>query len=82
MTGGAKAALSARIRAAYDDPAERATHTEQYAYYPTEWKSPYIDMRALLGAGQVEVREYRAMFVDNSVPNGDWCDVAKITVSP
>ena len=49
LTGGAKAALSARIRAAYDDPAERATHTEQYAYYPTEWKSPYIDRRRKVG---------------------------------
>jgi nitroreductase len=49
LTGAAKAALSARIRTAYDDPAERATHTEEYAYYPTEWVSPYIDRRRKVG---------------------------------
>src|SRR5688572_32841002 len=49
LTGSAKAALSRDIRAAYDDPAQRATHTEQYAYYPTEWRSPYIDRRRKVG---------------------------------
>jgi len=49
LTGDAKQALSRRVRAAYDDPAERATHTEQYAYYPTEWVSPYIDRRRKVG---------------------------------
>ena len=49
LTGEAKRALSARIRAAYDDPAERARHSEQYAYYPTEWVSPYIDRRRKVG---------------------------------
>jgi hypothetical protein len=45
-------------------------------------KSPYTDIRALLVANQAEVREYRAMFWDAGQPNGDWCDVSKITVSP
>ncbi|MEQ1748185.1 MAG: hypothetical protein ABL974_02100 [Prosthecobacter sp.] len=45
-------------------------------------KSPYLDARPLLVPGQAEVREYRAMFWDAGAPNGDWCDVAKITVSP
>jgi nitroreductase len=49
LTGAAQAALSRDIRAAYDDPAERARHTEPYAYYPTEWKSPYIDRRRKVG---------------------------------
>ncbi len=49
LTGAAKAALSERILAAYDDPAERATHVEEYAYYPTEWVSPYIDRRRKVG---------------------------------
>ena len=49
LTGEAKTALSRRIAAAYDDPAERATHTEEYAYYPTEWKSPFIDRRRKVG---------------------------------
>ena len=49
LTGSAKAALSRDIRAAYDDPEERARHTEPYAYYPTEWQSPYIDRRRKVG---------------------------------
>ncbi len=49
LTGESKARLSARLRAAYDDPAERATHAEEYAYYPTEWKPPYIDRRRKVG---------------------------------
>jgi nitroreductase len=49
LTGAAKSALSRDIRAAYDDPAQRAMHTEQYAYYPTEWRSPYIDRRRKVG---------------------------------
>ena len=49
LTGAAKTGLSAKIRAAFDDPAERARHSEQYAYYPTEWRSPYIDRRRKVG---------------------------------
>lgn len=49
LTGAAKARLSARIRAVYDDPAERARHAEEYAYYPTEWVSPYIERRRKVG---------------------------------
>jgi nitroreductase len=49
LTGEAKAALSRDIVAAYDDPAQRAEHTEEYAYYPTEWRSPYIDRRRKVG---------------------------------
>ena len=49
LTGAGKAELSREIVAAYNDPAERATHTEEYAYYPTEWKSPFIDRRRKVG---------------------------------
>jgi nitroreductase len=49
LRGAAKAALSREIRAAYDDPAERARHNEAYNYYPTEWQSPYIDRRRKVG---------------------------------
>ena len=49
LTGSAKDALSRDIEAAFDDPAQRATHTEAYAYYPTEWRSPYIDRRRKVG---------------------------------
>jgi nitroreductase len=49
LTGAAKAALSSDILAAYDDPDERARHTEPYAYYPLEWRSPYIERRRKVG---------------------------------
>ena len=49
LTGAAKGRLARAVRAAYDDPVERATHTEEYAYYPTEWVSPYIDRRRKVG---------------------------------
>ena len=49
LTGAPKSALSRDIRAAFDDPAVRATHTEEYAYYPTQWQSPYIDRRRKVG---------------------------------
>jgi nitroreductase len=49
LTGAAKEGLSVRLRAAYDDPAERARHSEEYAYYPTEWVPPYIDRRRKVG---------------------------------
>jgi nitroreductase len=49
LTGAARDRLSRAVLAAYDDPGERATHTEEYAYYPTEWISPYIDRRRKVG---------------------------------
>ncbi len=49
LTGHAKEELSRKVAAAYDDPAERAQHSEEYAYYPTEWKSPFIDRRRKVG---------------------------------
>jgi nitroreductase len=49
LTGEALASLSAKLVAAYDDPVERVRHTEEYAYYPTEWRSPFIDRRRKVG---------------------------------
>ena len=49
LTGAAKHALSKAVRAAFDDPTERARHSEEYAYYPTQWASPYIDRRRKVG---------------------------------
>jgi nitroreductase len=62
LTGAAREELSRRVRAAYDDPAERARHSEEYAYYPVEWRSPFIERRrkvgwdlyALLGIGKAD----------------------------
>jgi len=49
LTGAAKEALSRRVLDIYDDPEERELHTEEYAYYPIEWKSPFIDRRRKVG---------------------------------
>lgn len=49
LQGAAKAALSDAILAVYHDPALNAQHTEEYAYYPREWKSPFIDRRRKVG---------------------------------
>ncbi len=73
LTGQSKARLSAAIQAAYDDPAARAQHTEEYAYYPTEWVSPYIDRRrkvgwdlySLLGIGKADKARMHAQHARN-----------------
>jgi nitroreductase len=49
LSGASKQALSAKIIAAYDDPAAADAYREEYAYYPTEWRSPYIDRRRKVG---------------------------------
>ncbi len=49
LTGAARQALCDELCAAYDDPVQRAQHSEEYAYYPTEWKSPFIDRRRKVG---------------------------------
>jgi nitroreductase len=49
LTGETKQRLSSAILAAHNDPAVAAQHTEEYAYYPREWVSPYIDRRRKVG---------------------------------
>jgi nitroreductase len=49
LTGASLQDLSQRLVAAYDDPVERARHSEEYAYYPTEWRSPFIERRRKVG---------------------------------
>lgn len=49
LTGDAKQRLSGAILAAYRDPAQVKAHTEEYAYYPREWVSPFIDRRRKVG---------------------------------
>lgn len=49
LTGAALERLSQRIVAAYLDPVANAAASEEYAYYPTEWCSPYIDRRRKVG---------------------------------
>jgi nitroreductase len=41
--------LSRQILDVFDDPAQAATHQQEYAYYPIQWESPYIDRRRKVG---------------------------------
>lgn len=38
-----------RIVTAFDDPKLNAEHTEEYAYYPKQWFSPYVERRRTVG---------------------------------
>ena len=49
LTGEAKARLSQKIIAAFDDPAIAASHQSEFPIYPSEWISPYIDRRRKVG---------------------------------
>jgi len=49
LTGSAKERLSAAIAAVNDDEAQLAQHDEPYAYYPSQWVSPYVDRRRKVG---------------------------------
>ncbi|MBI5717631.1 MAG: nitroreductase [Burkholderiales bacterium] len=49
LTGDSRKALSAVLCTAYDDPEQVKQHTEEYAYYPTQWVSPYIERRRKVG---------------------------------
>lgn len=60
VQGDALRRLSQAILAAHNDAEVAKTHSEEYRYYPVEWRSPYIDRRrkvgwdlyALLGLGR------------------------------
>ena len=49
LSGAARAELSRRILAVYDDPQALSAHREAYEYYPTDWVSPYLDRRRKIG---------------------------------
>ena len=49
LTGAAKERLSAAILAVYNDAEQRKQHTEEYAYYPTQWIDPYLARRRKIG---------------------------------
>ena len=60
VTGAARQRLADAIQQVYLDKEAAAQHTEEYAYYPREWVSPFIERRrkvgwdlyALLGVGR------------------------------
>ncbi|MBR7798774.1 nitroreductase [Undibacterium fentianense] len=41
--------FSEKILATYNQPELAEQHAEEYRYYPTEWRSPYIDRRRMVG---------------------------------
>ena len=49
LTGKSKTELSRKLNAAHDDPAVAATHREEFAYYPTEWRTPFVERRRKIG---------------------------------
>ena len=49
LTGQARTALSEAILAVHLDPELSRQHTEEYAYYPREWVSPFVDRRRKVG---------------------------------
>ncbi len=49
LMGEAKKGLSRAVRAAFDDPAQREQHTEEVAYYPSQWVTPYLERRRKVG---------------------------------
>lgn len=49
LTGQARARLCEAILAVNADPEQAPRHTEEYAYYPRAWVSPYIERRRKVG---------------------------------
>lgn len=49
LTGAAKEALSKEIREEFDRPDWESRHKDEYDYYPSMWKSPFIDRRRKVG---------------------------------
>jgi nitroreductase len=49
LTGEASQRLSEAILAVYHDQAAASTHTQEYAYYPRQWVSPFIERRRKVG---------------------------------
>jgi nitroreductase len=75
LTGAAKQRLSDAILAVYNDPDQRKQHTEEYAYYPTQWVDPYLarrrkigwDLYGLLGIGRADKAKMHAQHGRNYV---------------
>jgi len=75
LMGAARTRLSAAIMKVYDDAEARRAHTEEYAYYPTQWIEPYLgrrrkigwDLYGLLGIGKTEKEKMHAQHGRNYV---------------
>ncbi|NDY92197.1 nitroreductase [Ideonella livida] len=73
LTGAALQRFTRRLGEAFDDPAQREAHAEEYDYYPRQWVSPYIDRRrkvgwdlyGLLGIGKADKLRMHAQHARN-----------------
>jgi nitroreductase len=73
LTGAALSRLSEELVQTFLDPQAMAQHQEEYAYYPVEWRSPYIDRRrkvgwdlyGLLGIGKADKERMQAQHARN-----------------
>lgn len=69
-TGDAQARLVANLAEAFNHPEASSKFTEEYPYYPAQWRSPYVERRrklgwdlyALLG---IDKRDKAAMFAQH-----------------
>lgn len=60
---------------------QRAAETA-WASLAFDTNSPYTDGRAPLVPNQPEQRRYRARYVDDDTPVGDWSDIVETTAKP
>jgi nitroreductase len=49
LTGATLQGLKDKLMAVHNDPQQSKTHTEEYAYYPRQWVSPFIERRRKIG---------------------------------
>jgi len=49
LQGTARDALCEKILTAHNSPRVAATHQEEFNYYPSEWKSPFLERRRKVG---------------------------------
>jgi nitroreductase len=49
LTGAARERLTAAILAVHADPEALRGHTDEWPYYPAEWRSPFVERRRKVG---------------------------------
>ncbi|AJC23466.2 nitroreductase [Pandoraea pulmonicola] len=73
LMGDALQRLTSRLLDAFNDPAQRLMHQEEYAYYPREWTEPYQarrrkvgwDLYGLLGIGRADKERMQGQHARN-----------------
>jgi nitroreductase len=65
LTGQRLKSMSEEIVQAFLHPSPTQPHKEEYAYYPSQWQSPYIDRRRRLG-----IRLYQLLGIEKGDRQG------------